>query len=58
MKREGTAKIVAEVLERQSATMAIGDKARCIQIMRDLQNHFEGLKVPVEKIEFEDYPVS
>lgn len=58
MKREGTAKIVAEVLERQSGTMAIGDKARCIQIMRDLQAHFEGLKVPVEKIEFEDYPIS
>ena len=58
MKRAGTAKIVAEVLERQSATMAIGDKAKCIQIMRDLQVHFEGLEVPVEKIEFEDYPIS
>lgn len=57
MKREGTAKIVAEVLERQSATMAIGDKAKCIQIMRDLQKHFEDLKVPLEKIEFEDYPI-
>lgn len=57
MKREGTAKIVAEVLERQSVTMAIGDKAKCIQIMRDLQSHFQSLEVPVEKIEFEDYPV-
>jgi len=58
MKNAGVAKIVAEVLERQSATMAIGDKARCIHIMRDLQQHFDGLEVPLEKIEFEDYPIA
>ncbi len=58
MKNAGVAKIVAEVLERQSATMAIGDKARCIHIMRDLQQHFDGLEVPLEKIEFEDYPIN
>ena len=57
MKNEGVAKIVAEVLERQSTTMAIGDKARCIHIMRDLQQHFDGLELPLEKIEFEDYPI-
>ena len=57
LKDKVTAGIVAEVLARQSATMAIGDKARCIDIMRDLQQHFSDLELPLEKEEFEDYPI-
>ena len=58
LKDKVTAGVVAEVLARQSATMAIGDKARCIDIMRDLQQHFSNLELPLEKIEFEDYPIA
>ena len=57
LKDKKTARVVAEVLARQSATMAIGDKARCIDIMRYLQEHFSDLELPLEKEEFEEYPV-
>ena len=56
-KSKEVADIVAGVLSRQSVTMAIGDKARCIEIMRDLEVLWPGLEVPLERVEYEDYPI-
>ncbi|MEM9822856.1 MAG: WGR domain-containing protein [Bacteroidota bacterium] len=56
IKSVSTATVVARVISRQSATMAIGDKSRCIQIMRDLSNHFPQLNLPLNQLEFETYP--
>lgn len=55
-KSKEVAEIVAGVLARQSVTMAIGDKAKCIEIMRDLQELWTDLEVPLERVEWDDYP--
>lgn len=55
LKSERTAKLVAEVMTRQSATMAITDKARCIEIMRDLEVIYPDLKMPIETSDYEIY---
>ncbi len=52
LKREGlkdksAATIIAEIMTRQSATMAINDKAKCIEIMRDLQAVYPDLQLPI-----------
>ncbi len=52
LKKEGlkdneTAAIIAKIIARQSATMAIADKAKCIEIMRDLQERHKDLDLPI-----------
>ena len=46
-KSEGAARIVAEVLTRQSATMAIADKASAIQIMLRVKRLYPGIEMPI-----------
>ena len=46
-KSESVAKIVAEVLTRQSVTMAIGDKAEAIQIMLRIRRKYPGVELPI-----------
>jgi len=58
LKSERTAKLVAEVMTRQSATMAITDKARCIEIMRDLEIVYPNLTMPIETSDYEIYPTN
>lgn len=58
LKDEVAAQTVARVIARQSASMAITDKARCIEIMRDLQNAFPKIALPVTKKAFAEYPIT
>ena len=46
-KSEAAAKIVAEVLTRQSVTMAIGDKAEAIQIMLKIKGQYPDVEMPI-----------
>ncbi len=58
IKSQTVAEIVADVMARQSVTMAIGDKAACIEIMRDLQLLYPEMKLPLQVVEFETYPTN
>ncbi len=46
--------VAARILTRQSATMAIGDKAACIEILRDIHQTYPDLETPLK---FKDAPV-
>ncbi len=48
LKSEAAATVIAEVLTRQSATMAIADKARCLQIMLRLHHHYPHISLPLQ----------
>ena len=52
-KNEASAKIVAEVLTRQSVTMAIGDKAQAIQIMLRIKQLYPLIEMPIRVREVE-----
>jgi predicted DNA-binding WGR domain protein len=47
-KSEEAAKIVAEIMTRQSLTMAIGDKATAIQIMLQIYKNYPHLSLPIQ----------
>ncbi len=47
IKNEEMAKIVAEVLTRQSVTMAIADKASAIQIMLRIKKQYPEIEIPI-----------
>ena len=47
VKSEESARIVGEVLNRQSATMAIADKAQAIQIMLRIGKLYPGVEMPI-----------
>ncbi|MBP0009148.1 WGR domain-containing protein [Roseofilum sp. Belize Diploria] len=48
LKSEAAAQIIAEVLTRQSATMAIADKSHCLQLMLRLHQHYPHIPLPIE----------
>ena len=58
LKDKKSATIIAGVIARQSASMAITDKARCLEIMRDLKKVYPDISLPAVKIEFTDYPIA
>ncbi|MFL9452581.1 MULTISPECIES: HEAT repeat domain-containing protein [Nostocales] len=47
-KTEEAARIVAEIMTRHSGTMAIGDKAKAIQIMLKINKKYPYLSLPIE----------
>ncbi len=47
LKDKVAAQVIAEIMTRQSATMAIADKAKCISIMRDLKEKYPDLNLPI-----------
>ncbi|EGJ32433.1 MULTISPECIES: WGR domain-containing protein [Moorena] len=47
-KSQAAAKIVAEILTRQSITMAIGDKARSIQLMLKIHQNYPTIPLPIQ----------
>src|SRR5262249_26100791 len=47
-KSEEAAKIVAEILTRQSLTMAIGDKAAAIEAMLKIRQHYPQIHLPLQ----------
>lgn len=47
MKSEATAGVVTRVLVRQSATMAVGDKARCIETLREIRQVYPHIDTPL-----------
>ena len=53
VKNEDAARIVAEVLTRQSATMAIADKAQAIQIMLRIGKLYPEIEMPIRVKEVE-----
>jgi len=55
LKNEKTAKIVSKILKRQSAMMTVRDKAKCVQIMRDLDKIYGNLDI---SFVHNDIPVS
>jgi len=48
LKSEAAAKLIAPILTRQSVTMAITDKARLLEIMRDIHAIYGNLDLPIE----------
>ena len=46
-KSEVAARVVAEILTRQSVTMAIGDKAMAIQMMLKISQLYPGIELPI-----------
>ena len=53
VKNEESARIVAEVLTRQSATMAIADKATAIRVMLRIGKLYPGIEMPIRVKEVE-----
>ncbi len=47
MKDANTARLVNHIIDRMSATIAIGDKAKCIEILRDIQVKYPHIKTPL-----------
>jgi len=47
MKSEAVARLVTRVLVRQSATLAIGDKASCIETLRDIRAVYPQIEMPL-----------
>ena len=47
LKHEKVAQLIADIMARQSVTMAVRDKAACIAIMRDLVRQYPALTVPL-----------
>jgi hypothetical protein len=47
-KSEAVAKVVAEILTRQSATIAIADKAAAIQTMLKIRKSYPQLELPIQ----------
>ncbi|GBC61796.1 WGR domain-containing protein [Desulfonema ishimotonii] len=43
LRNEAVARMTSEILERQSPTLAIGDKAACIEILRDIREKYPHL---------------
>jgi hypothetical protein len=50
LKSEAAAVYIAGIIAPISATVAIGDKARCIQIMRNIQTQYAGIELPIQFI--------
>lgn len=48
MKSETAAEVVAEILTRQSATVAIGDKAHTIEIMTKIHEKYPAISLPIQ----------
>lgn len=48
LKSEAAAQIIAQVLTRQSATMAIADKSQCLQLMLRLHKRYPHIPLPIE----------
>ena len=48
LKSWAAAEVVAEILTKQSVTMAIGDKAKAIQIMVKLKKQYSDLDLPIQ----------
>lgn len=53
LKSSDSAVFVADILRDVSATVSIDDKATCINIMQNLQEHFEELNLPIRIVDFE-----
>ena len=47
-KSETAAQIVAEILTRQSATIAIGDKLKAIQTMLKIKQQYPQIQLPIQ----------
>ena len=47
-KSEEAAQVVAEILARQSVTMAIGDKATAIQTMLKIHRNYPQIPLPIQ----------
>lgn len=53
LKSFDSAIVVADILRDVSATVAIEDKAKCVEIMQNLQENYENLSLPIKILEFE-----
>lgn len=51
LKSEAAARIVTDILVRQSATIAVGDKANAIRILLRLQQVYPTLDMPLQRRE-------
>lgn len=48
IKNQLSAQIVADILTRQSLTISIMDKAKCLQIMLEIQQHYPQITLPIQ----------
>jgi hypothetical protein len=56
LKHEQVAQLIADIVARQSVTMAVQDKATCISILRDLIRKYPTLRVPLVLKDFTTRP--
>lgn len=47
LKSHEAAQVAARILTRQSLTMAIGAKASCLEVMRDIRNAYPDIELPI-----------
>jgi predicted DNA-binding WGR domain protein len=47
MKNEQAAALIGKIMGRQSATMAVDNKAACIQVMRDIRKKYPSIDMPL-----------
>jgi hypothetical protein len=57
LKHQSIAQLITDIMTRQSLTMAVADKAACIEIMRDLSKKYPGLQMPLVIKKFAPRPV-
>jgi predicted DNA-binding WGR domain protein len=55
LRNEEVARFVADILVRVSVSVAIGEKAGCIALLRDIQNQFPGIQSPLLVKQYSDY---
>jgi predicted DNA-binding WGR domain protein len=58
LKHEKIAQLIADILARQSATMAVADKAHCIKILTELKKKYPTLEMPLKIKEVESITVN
>ena len=55
LKEQQVAKLVAALMNRQAVTVAIGDKAKCITILRDIQEKYPQIGSNLKKKKIQNY---
>ncbi len=55
LKNEQIATMIARIMSRQSATMAVADKAACLRVMVALKGKYPGMEMAVRVTEFRKY---
>ena len=56
VKDRAAAELVAKIMTRLSAVIAVGDRARSIEIMLAIRNKYPDIPMPIQRISYERHP--